>query len=71
MVNVYDITVVNEYVYIHKVVTLWYRPPEILMGCKHYSTGVDIWSIGCIFAEMVSSCGSPTIALANSTFSST
>ncbi|XP_062907963.1 cyclin-dependent kinase 2-like isoform X2 [Mobula hypostoma] len=36
-----------------KVVTLWYRAPEILMGCKFYSTAVDVWSIGCIFAEMV------------------
>ncbi|KAG8129017.1 hypothetical protein E2320_015756, partial [Naja naja] len=34
------------------VVTLWYRAPEILLGCKYYSTAVDIWSIGCIFAEM-------------------
>ncbi|XP_030900722.2 cyclin-dependent kinase 3 isoform X3 [Melopsittacus undulatus] len=36
-----------------KVVTLWYRAPEILLGCKYYSTPVDIWSVGCIFAEMV------------------
>lgn len=35
-----------------QVVTLWYRPPEILMGAAHYSTPVDIWSIGTIFAEM-------------------
>ncbi|XP_036310502.1 cyclin-dependent kinase 2 isoform X3 [Pipistrellus kuhlii] len=35
-----------------KVVTLWYRAPEILLGCKYYSTAVDIWSLGCIFAEM-------------------
>ncbi|XP_053231955.1 cyclin-dependent kinase 3 isoform X2 [Podarcis raffonei] len=39
--------------YTHEVVTLWYRAPEILLGCKFYSTAVDIWSIGCIFAEMV------------------
>ena len=39
--------------YTHEVVTLWYRAPEILMGSKHYSTAVDMWSIGCIFAEMV------------------
>jgi len=37
----------------HEVVTLWYRAPEILLGCKHYSVGVDMWSIGCIFAELV------------------
>jgi cyclin-dependent kinase 2 len=35
-----------------KVVTLWYRAPEILLGAKTYSTPVDIWSIGCIFVEM-------------------
>lgn len=32
--------------------TLWYRAPEVLLGGKHYSPAVDIWSIGCIFAEM-------------------
>ncbi|KAK1902315.1 Cyclin-dependent kinase 2 [Dissostichus eleginoides] len=30
--------------YTHEVVTLWYRAPEILLGCKYYSTAVDIWS---------------------------
>lgn len=39
--------------YTHEVVTLWYRAPEILMGSDTYSTPVDIWSIGCIFAEML------------------
>ena len=44
----------TNYIYILiKVVTLWYRAPEILMGSRHYSIGMDIWSIGCIFAEMV------------------
>jgi serine/threonine protein kinase len=38
--------------YTHEVVTLWYRAPEILLGTRQYSTPVDIWSIGCIFAEM-------------------
>ena len=33
--------------------TLWYRAPEILLGARHYSTSVDVWSVGCIFAEMV------------------
>lgn len=37
----------------HEVVTLWYRAPEILLGTKFYATGVDIWSLGCIFAEMI------------------
>jgi len=39
--------------YTHEVVTLWYRAPEILLGTRYYSTAVDIWSIGCIFAEMI------------------
>ena len=39
--------------YTHEVVTLWYRAPDVLMGSRKYSTPVDIWSIGCILAEMV------------------
>lgn len=39
--------------YTHEVVTLWYRAPEILLGDRHYSTSVDIWSIGTIFAELL------------------
>jgi len=39
--------------YTHEIITLWYRPAEILMGCTQYATSVDIWSVGCIFAEMV------------------
>lgn len=38
--------------YTHEVVTLWYRAPEILLGSKYYTTSVDIWSLGCIVAEM-------------------
>ncbi|XP_003389019.1 PREDICTED: cyclin-dependent kinase 1-like [Amphimedon queenslandica] len=38
--------------YTHEVVTLWYRAPEVLLGCPRYSCPLDIWSIGCIFAEM-------------------
>ncbi len=36
-----------------QVVTLLYRAPEILLGSQLYSTPVDMWSIGCIFAELV------------------
>lgn len=36
----------------HEVVTLWYRPPDVLMGSRSYSTSLDVWSVGCIFAEM-------------------
>jgi len=39
--------------YSHEVVTLWYRPPDVLMGSTHYTSTIDIWSTGCIFAEMV------------------
>ncbi|OMJ25941.1 Cyclin-dependent kinase 11B [Smittium culicis] len=35
------------------VVTLWYRAPELLFGAKEYSTAVDMWSVGCIFAELI------------------
>ncbi|CAJ0628197.1 8298_t:CDS:2 [Entrophospora sp. SA101] len=36
----------------HEVITLYYRAPEILLGSSYYAYQVDIWSIGCIFAEM-------------------
>lgn len=36
------------------VVTLWYRAPELLLCCKEYSTPIDMWSVGCIFAEFLS-----------------
>lgn len=35
-----------------EVVTLWYRAPEILLGFSGYGTPIDIWSVGCIFAEL-------------------
>ncbi|PWN41069.1 Pkinase-domain-containing protein [Ceraceosorus guamensis] len=36
----------------NQVVTRWYRCPELLLGARHYSTAVDMWSVGCIFAEL-------------------
>lgn len=42
--------------YTHEVITLWYRAPEILLGQAVYTTAVDIWSVGCIFAELVRRC---------------
>jgi cyclin-dependent kinase 2 len=39
--------------YTNEVVSLWYRPPEILLGSNYYGTSVDVWSIGCIFVEMI------------------
>ena len=35
------------------VVTRWYRAPELLLSCDEYSTGIDMWSVGCIFAELM------------------
>lgn len=46
--------------YTHEVVTVWYRPPEILLGCTLYSVPVDLWSIGCVLGEMAT--GSPLFA---------
>jgi len=39
--------------YTELVVTLWYRAPELLLGCKLYGPEIDVWSMGCIFAELV------------------
>lgn len=35
------------------VVTRWYRAPELLLGCDNYGTSIDVWSVGCIFAEIL------------------
>ncbi|KAK9934430.1 hypothetical protein M0R45_021575 [Rubus argutus] len=40
--------------YTHLVVTLWYRAPELLLGAREYSTAIDMWSLGCIMAELLS-----------------
>ena len=37
----------------NKVITLWYRPPELLLGATTYACGVDMWSVGCITAELL------------------
>ncbi|EPE02654.1 serine threonine-protein kinase ssn3 [Ophiostoma piceae UAMH 11346] len=36
------------------VVTIWYRAPELLLGARHYTPAIDMWAIGCIFAELLS-----------------
>jgi serine/threonine protein kinase len=41
----------------NRVITRWYRPPELLLGSTLYDSSVDCWSLGCIFAELV--CGYP------------
>lgn len=40
-------------VYTHQVVTRWYRSPELLFGAKNYGTGIDMWAVGCILAELL------------------
>lgn len=39
--------------YTHEIATLWYRAPEILLGVHTYTTATDVWSIGCIIAELI------------------
>jgi len=39
--------------YTNRVITLWYRPPELLLGATTYGTAIDMWSAGCIFAELL------------------
>ena len=39
--------------YTKEVLTLWYRAPELIIGTEYYSTGIDMWSIGCIFGELL------------------
>jgi len=46
--------------YSNEVVTLWYRPPDVLLGSVEYSTPIDMWGVGCIFFEMAS--GRPLFA---------
>lgn len=37
----------------YNTVTLWYRPPELFFQAAHYGGGVDVWSCGCVFAELI------------------
>ncbi|KAH9581926.1 Protein kinase domain [Trypanosoma melophagium] len=46
--------------YSHDVVSLWYRSPDVMMGSALYGFAVDMWSVGCIFAEMVT--GKPLLS---------
>lgn len=39
--------------YTNRVITLWYRPPELLLGANEYGPSVDMWSVGCLLAEMI------------------
>ena len=46
--NVEDANNLTEY-----VVTRWYRAPEIMLSCKEYTYSIDVWSVGCILAELL------------------
>lgn len=52
--NFQDIILKSDYLlfFSSQIVTLWYRAPEVLLGSVKYSCPIDIWSIGCIFAEI-------------------
>ncbi|KAK2582745.1 hypothetical protein KPH14_005012 [Odynerus spinipes] len=39
--------------YSHQVATRWYRAPELLYGARYYTSAIDMWSVGCIFGEML------------------
>ncbi|CAI9551022.1 unnamed protein product [Staurois parvus] len=42
----------EERPYTNKVITLWYRPPELLLGEERYTPAIDVWSCGCILGEL-------------------
>lgn len=48
---------VPSHTFSSEVVTLWYRPPEVLLGSTQYSSPLDLWGVGCIFVELLT--GSP------------
>jgi serine/threonine protein kinase len=58
--TLYVITLVPSHRYNHScslvamiILIRWYRAPELLYGAKHYATGADMWSVGCVFAELM------------------
>lgn len=51
--------IVSWYRLTNPVVTQWYRSPELLLGAVHYGPEIDIWSIGCLFGEMLNSTHEP------------
>lgn len=42
----------EDRLYTNKVITLWYRPPELLLGEERYGPSIDVWSCGCILGEL-------------------
>ena len=43
----------KKFMYTLKVVTLWFRSPELLFGEQKYTVAIDAWSLGCVFAELI------------------
>lgn len=43
----------------HEVASRWYRAPELLFGCRQYEGEIDMWSAGCVFAELLRGYGAP------------
>lgn len=39
--------------YSHQIATRWYRAPELLYGARYYTSAIDMWSVGCIFGELL------------------
>ena len=52
VVTLQSIAIETQQRYTNRVVTLWYRPPELLLGERNYGPPVDMWGAGCIMAEM-------------------
>lgn len=56
MLKIADFGLANYYTHkrplTNRVVTLWYRAPELLLGATSYGVGIDLWSAGCLLAEM-------------------
>merc|ERR1712235_43546 len=49
----------NNKLFTREIITLWYRPPEILLGSSKYGPEVDVWSLGIIIFQMLT--GSPLV----------
>lgn len=53
LARIYSDPMVSLYSTDMVVVTIWYRAPELLLGARHYTDGIDIWAIGCIWGELL------------------
>ena len=53
LARIYSDPMVSLYSTDMVVVTIWYRAPELLLGARHYTDGIDMWAIGCIWGELL------------------